>query len=739
MTRIFISYKRENQPFAEVLRQRLLDWGYETWMDKEDILLGVSWADGIHEGMKASDIVIGIMTPLALKSPRVREEWNWAIINERRLILLMLEKSEMEDIPPLYITINWLDCTHGHELCFDGLQKALKSPEPAPLFDPYRDYLKQLAKRITEKYLKPAIVRLNDDDIPEPIQLMIETKSDAVDEPEDPFIAINRGVKEAPKPFSDFAAAYEYYDGRVLLLGDPGAGKTITLWQFALSAIAWRTKDSTQPLPILASIPTWDIRTAPPLIDWLSASYGAPPNTADIIQQGKALLLLDGLDELGGEREDPTTKERIPDPRPRFMDALRALPESNCVIVTCRVKDYEEIGQKIALKGALTLRALNDAQIRDYLRDLPELWDALQVDEQLRNVTRTPILLSYFAFGYKEASAEERQKRRDLRNSASDLRDAIFERYVIGRYEHESRKMKARGGVIPFTLRQLIAVLGWIALGKTMYSADETVLSKSDFELNLGTPENAAKFTALAMSLNLLVPSENEDFRFIHLLMRDHFAFKVGIAALHFEEADARSSAATWLGWLGDKRAIESLIPLLRDLNDDVKESVVGALVNLKALQAIIEPLINLLTDDHYRVRASAASALGELGDARAVEPLIAALHDSSAFVRTEIVSALGELGDARAVEPLITALKDKDHYVYENAAYALGKLREAHAVEPLIGILLDPDSRLRHNLCDTAATALENIGTPEALKAAQTWRSEQAKHYRYFRSDGTI
>ena len=92
------------------------------------------------------------------------------------------------------------------------------------------------------------------------------------------------------------------------------------------------------------------------------------------------------LDELGGEREDPTTGERISDPRPQFMNALRTLPKNNRVIVTCRSKDYEEIGQKIALKGALTLKALSDSQIRDYLRDLPELWDALQIDEKLEQI-----------------------------------------------------------------------------------------------------------------------------------------------------------------------------------------------------------------------------------------------------------------------------------------------------------------------------------------------------------------
>jgi hypothetical protein len=60
------------------------------------------------------------------------------------------------------------------------------------------------------------------------------------------------------------------------------------------------------------------------LVDWLAGTYNAPPDARTIIAQGRALLLLDGLDELGGEREDPQTKERF-DPRRRFVEALANL------------------------------------------------------------------------------------------------------------------------------------------------------------------------------------------------------------------------------------------------------------------------------------------------------------------------------------------------------------------------------------------------------------------------------
>ena len=60
-------------------------------------------------------------------------------------------------------------------------------------------------------------------------------------------------------------------------------------------------------------------------------------------------------------------------------------------------------------------------------------------------------------------------------------------------------------------------------------------------------------------------------------------------------------------------------------------------------------------------VRSSAAEALGEIGDARAVEPLCAALRDKDVDVREAAAEALGKIGDARAAVPLRSALGDED------------------------------------------------------------------------------
>ena len=55
---------------------------------------------------------------------------------------------------------------------------------------------------------------------------------------------------------------------------------------------------------------------------------------------------------------------------------------------------------------------------------------------------------------------------------------------------------------------------------------------------------------------------------------------------------------------------------------------------------------------------------------------IISALEDEDSDVRAEAADALGEIGDARAVEPLTQALEDEDAYVRYQAEKALEKIQ---------------------------------------------------------------
>jgi HEAT repeat protein len=171
------------------------------------------------------------------------------------------------------------------------------------------------------------------------------------------------------------------------------------------------------------------------------------------------------------------------------------------------------------------------------------------------------------------------------------------------------------------------------------------------------------------------------------------------ITKLHQGDLIVRLSAAKALGEMKDARAVEPLIAILKD--ESCGSTAANALVKIG--RPAVEPLINALKEKKALVRRNAAMALEKMKDASTVEPLITALKDEDPLVRMRAASALGNIKSANATEPLIAALKDKNALVRRNAAIALGEIKNARAVEPLMASLKDRDALVRSN----AAAAL--------------------------------
>jgi len=104
------------------------------------------------------------------------------------------------------------------------------------------------------------------------------------------------------------------------------------------------------------------------------------------------------------------------------------------------------------------------------------------------------------------------------------------------------------------------------------------------------------------------------------------------------------------------------------------------------------------------------------------VERLIRELQDSDSDIRSIAAVTLGEIGpEAKdAIPALIQLLQDQDAegFARANAALALGQIGEGteDAMSVLIQALRDQDKYVRRD----AAGALEEIGTPRAIKAAK-------------------
>ena len=72
-----------------------------------------------------------------------------------------------------------------------------------------------------------------------------------------------------------------------------------------------------------------------------------------------------------------------------------------------------------------------------------------------------------------------------------------------------------------------------------------------------------------------------------------------------------------------------------------------------------LNPLIEALEDEDWNVKLTAATALGNVGDKRAIRPLIRALgEDEFAFTRVAAASALSKLGEKKWEDICSTSLR---------------------------------------------------------------------------------
>jgi len=95
---------------------------------------------------------------------------------------------------------------------------------------------------------------------------------------------------------------------------------------------------------------------------------------------------------------------------------------------------------------------------------------------------------------------------------------------------------------------------------------------------------------------------------------------------------------------------------------------------------AIVKLAQTLTTAKADKARLSAAVALGELRDKRALRPLVRALSDDNKTVRAVAATSLGLLGDDKALPALKRATQDKHKTVRQSAVEAIARIRSTGA-----------------------------------------------------------
>ncbi len=262
------------------------------------------------------------------------------------------------------------------------------------------------------------------------INLGKQVQPEQVKRPWDAEIKIGSKPSEPIAPDTPVLSVFERPDvaGKLLILGEPGSGKTTTLLDLAQGLLDRAEADPEAPVPVLFSLSSWQDpkqKIADWLVTELKQKYGVREKLGrEWLAEHHLLPLLDGLDEVR------------PECQPACIQALNAWFQSETrppsVVVCCRREEYANSARQLGLNGAICLQALTDGQIATYLQDVNhlKLLPLLQADTALLELVRTPLLLSITLLSYGELAVGEWQQAKSTEARVQLLLAAYVQRMM---------------------------------------------------------------------------------------------------------------------------------------------------------------------------------------------------------------------------------------------------------------------------------------------------------------------
>ncbi len=244
---------------------------------------------------------------------------------------------------------------------------------------------------------------------------------------------------------------YDNADGELLILGAPGSGKTTLLLELARDLLLQAEHNARLPLPVVFNLSSWSLkqqRLTAWLVDELNSKYQVPRKLGQaLVDADQILPLLDGLDEVA------------PKSRTACIEAINLYRQEHGflpLVVCSRIADYLEQNTRILLRNAVALQPLTASQVDAYLKSggesLRALRVALQQDAALRELTKSPLMLSILTLTYHGKPVEELLQR----VPPAERQRQVFEHYV-------ARMLARRRSKTYWTSQQILSQLSWLA------------------------------------------------------------------------------------------------------------------------------------------------------------------------------------------------------------------------------------------------------------------------------------
>ena len=373
---VFISYARdggEGQAWAERLERRLTEWRIPVFRDESSLGPGDDWGEGIPRGLSAARALLLVVSRSARESRWVRRELGYADERTIRVIPALVEPDA--ELPLAVQTNVTLDFVHEPDRAWAALEQTLNRlfasmPREGECNRAReRAYLERLRQdrliSSTGRFYAPLAGQeaktrrldiIHEDLLPQ--SFTHERLRELEDRPPEP--RETRHLEDIRELLQISETSTE--PGRLVLLGEPGSGKTYTLGRIILELARRCEQDASAALPVFVPLGQW-IRPEKDAVAGLRAYVGRQlgelADCYEPLREDKRLaLLLDGLNEIpGGQRREKSAA----------IWALTRDAAFPLVVVSCRIRDFEARDTRLEL-DTLTIEPLTPIKVRSFIR-----------------------------------------------------------------------------------------------------------------------------------------------------------------------------------------------------------------------------------------------------------------------------------------------------------------------------------------------------------------------------------